>query len=146
MVFRTPPHAVLDFVADDADVGRVRQALVPIFDQFSVDLVIGGHDHGYARSKPLRGPAENPMVESSSSMGTIYVVSAGAGADPHSPGSDRAPYREMSAAFGGSTGYAGLCTLLRLDGTTPTVTTHGLEASSSNVLADGVIDSFTATR
>ncbi len=33
----------------------IRAAWVPLFDEYRVDLVIGGHDHDYERSYPVRG-------------------------------------------------------------------------------------------
>ncbi len=37
-----------------SDLG-IRQAWLPLFDQYQVDLVLCGHDHDYERSFPLRG-------------------------------------------------------------------------------------------
>jgi hypothetical protein len=58
-------------VAKGRDYPELRSALVPLFDEFHVDLVLQGHDHAYARSLPLRagrpaGPNER---------GTVYVIS-----------------------------------------------------------------------
>ena len=58
-------------VAKGRDYPELRAALVPLFDEFHVDLVLQGHDHAYARSFPLRagrpaGPDER---------GTVYVIS-----------------------------------------------------------------------
>ena len=36
------------------DVG-IRQAWLPLFDRYEVDLVVNGHDHDYERSYPVRG-------------------------------------------------------------------------------------------
>jgi len=127
-------------------VVQVRDALVPIFDQYGVDLAFGGHDHDYERSKPLKGPAANPVVQSSSTMGTTYVVSAGAGSDPYAPGTDPAPYREKNAAYGPPTSYVGVYTLLKIDGNMLQITTYGLKASASSVMGDDVIDQFTLAR
>jgi hypothetical protein len=33
----------------------IRAAWLPLYDEYSVDLVIGGHDHDYERSYPVRG-------------------------------------------------------------------------------------------
>ncbi len=46
----------------------VLEHLVPIFDEFEVDLVLQGHNHEYSRSYPLRDG------EKTSSGGTIYVT------------------------------------------------------------------------
>jgi len=48
-----------------------RKLFVPIFDRFSVDLVLQGHDHGYARSFPLK----NNQVAPGKEKGTVYVIS-----------------------------------------------------------------------
>jgi hypothetical protein len=63
-----PPYSAAEH-GPQADV----QALTPLFDQYGVDIVFGGHDHGYQRSKPIYGGQV-------SDEGPIYIVSAGAGA------------------------------------------------------------------
>jgi Calcineurin-like phosphoesterase/Purple acid Phosphatase, N-terminal domain len=55
----------------------VREAWLPLVDQYKVDLVIAGHDHDYEISKPMRGNA----VQATNADGTVYVVSGGAGAE-----------------------------------------------------------------
>ncbi len=45
--------------------------LVPVFDRFSVDLVLQGHDHGYSRTFPLK----NNKRVSDKEKGTIYIIS-----------------------------------------------------------------------
>src|SRR5580692_2217793 len=37
-----------------SDLG-IREAWLPLFDRYQVDLVLSGHDHGYERSFPVRG-------------------------------------------------------------------------------------------
>jgi chitodextrinase len=51
----------------------VLQYLVPLFDQYNVQLVLSGNTHNYERSYPLRG---GNVVTSG---GTTYVVSGGGG-------------------------------------------------------------------
>lgn len=69
----------------------VRTALVPIFDETGVDLVLCGHDHLYERSHPLRGdvavdvplrrPSSAPATSSAPvERGVLYVVSGAGGA------------------------------------------------------------------
>lgn len=65
-----PPYSA----AEHGPQGDV-QALTPLFDQYGVDIVFGGHDHGFQRSKPIYGGQVAPA-----GYGTTYVVSAGAGA------------------------------------------------------------------
>lgn len=63
---------------------ELRAAWQPIFDAHEVDIVFSGHDHLYERTLPVRAgevaasDADGVPVAGS---GTIYVVSAGAGAD-----------------------------------------------------------------
>jgi 3',5'-cyclic AMP phosphodiesterase CpdA len=64
-------HQPIYPVAKGRDYVEMRNALVPIYDEFRVDLVLQGHDHAYARSLPLKagrpaGPGER---------GTVYVIS-----------------------------------------------------------------------
>lgn len=128
----------------DADVIAARGALVPLYDRYAVDLVINGHDHDYERSKPLRAgsPATGmPIV----GQGTTYVVSAGAGADAYATGAPQA-FTAKSVAYGASTSYVGVYSLLTLSGNTLTLTSYGLRASSGAVADDDVIDTFAITR
>ena len=53
---------------------RVQSMLVPIFEEYGVNLVLNGHDHIYQRSKPLRGGQVTTVEEG----GIVYIVS-GAG-------------------------------------------------------------------
>jgi 3',5'-cyclic AMP phosphodiesterase CpdA len=52
---------------------RRQNLFVPIFDQFSVDLVLQGHEHNYARTKPL----VNGQIAANDekNRGTVYVTS-----------------------------------------------------------------------
>lgn len=50
---------------------EIREQWGAIFDKYHVDLVLQGHDHGYLRTRPMRGGIE--VV--SPAEGTIYVVS-----------------------------------------------------------------------
>jgi hypothetical protein len=67
-----------------------RAAWQPIFDEFSVDLVLNGHNHSYERSAPIRDFAPGTtdgVIQATGANGipvagngTMYVVSGGAGA------------------------------------------------------------------
>lgn len=70
LIHRPPYHNR----SDEGDE-NLRRDLVPIFDQYHVDVVFSGHDHNYARSYPLRG---GNVVESTV-MGTIYVTTGRSG-------------------------------------------------------------------
>jgi hypothetical protein len=124
----------------DADVLAARGALVPLYDKYSVDLVINGHDHDYERSKPLRAgtpPSGAPVV----GQGTTYVVSAGAGADAYATGTPQ-PFTAKSVAYGSGTPYIGAYSLLAISPSALTLTAYGLVASATRISDDGVIDTF----
>jgi 3',5'-cyclic AMP phosphodiesterase CpdA len=70
-VFHSPPYSTGNVHGSD---GRVRSRLIPVFEQYGVQLVLTGHDHIYERSKPLRGG----QVITAAQGGITYVVS-GAG-------------------------------------------------------------------
>ena len=53
----------------------VRDKLVPIFENYGVQIVLTGHEHSYQRSRPIRKSA---FV--SSDVGTNYISSGGGGA------------------------------------------------------------------
>jgi acid phosphatase type 7 len=53
------------------DNPTLRKLFVPIFDKYSVDLVLQGHDHSYGRTYKLR----NGSVVKGNGKGTVYVVS-----------------------------------------------------------------------
>lgn len=55
---------------------ELRELWSPVEEEHGVQLDFTGHNHNYERSVPLRGGLEVPAGE-----GTVYVVSAGAGAD-----------------------------------------------------------------
>lgn len=72
----------------------LRAAWQPIFDEFSVDMVLTGHNHVYERSRPIRGLEGGDGVVASTGpngvptydpaglpSGTVYVVAAGVGAE-----------------------------------------------------------------
>ena len=68
----------------------VKEVLVPVLDQYGVDLVFNGHTHYYERSYPLKG---GQVVDSSDSYyykpdGTIYVIAGNAGAPLVDTGSE----------------------------------------------------------
>ena len=62
----------------------------PIVDQNDVDLVLSGHDHDFEQSKPLvwNASQQQGQVVSDASLGTVFVVSGGAGADLYPSGTD----------------------------------------------------------
>ncbi len=54
------------------DNRQTRDAFLPLFDKYKVDLVLTGHDHVYMRSHPLR----EGRVAAAGEKGTVYLVSA----------------------------------------------------------------------
>ncbi|HOC67192.1 MAG: Calcineurin-like phosphoesterase [Candidatus Hydrogenedentes bacterium ADurb.Bin101] len=50
---------------------ELREKWGPLFDKYHVDMALQGHDHGYLRTRPMRGGKE----VASPAEGTIYVVS-----------------------------------------------------------------------
>ncbi|HTJ69730.1 MAG TPA: metallophosphoesterase family protein [Actinospica sp.] len=67
-----------------ASDGGVRAMWTPIFDQYSVDLIINGHNHVYERTDPLKAgkvttAAPIGSTVYSATQGTTYVVAGGAG-------------------------------------------------------------------
>lgn len=64
-VFHFPPYNF------EEPYPEIQKAWVPLFDQYHVDMVMGGHIHYYMRSKPMR----NGRVVSSFEQGTVYTIS-----------------------------------------------------------------------
>ncbi|MFI2609292.1 purple acid phosphatase family protein [Kitasatospora sp. NPDC018619] len=84
-------HQVVVSTADrfnGADLG-VREAWVPLFDKYGVDLVVCGHEHHYERSHPIRGqqptdtrtpvPVSTNTETIDTTKGTVHMVIGGGG-------------------------------------------------------------------
>lgn len=68
IMFHSPVfNIVATHKGEDAQIQKIWQ---PIFDRYNVDLVLGGHDHGYMRSPGLK----NGQTAALGTNGTIYVV------------------------------------------------------------------------
>lgn len=79
-------HEPVFSIAKDRDEHNTRDAFMSLIDKYSVDLVLTGHDHGYARSKKLR----DAKVVGEGERGTVYVVSVcGPQGYSHNPKYDR---------------------------------------------------------
>ena len=52
-------QCALSSSTDNGCDAGIRQAWLPLFDEYQVDLVVNGHDHDYERSYPVRGFAAN---------------------------------------------------------------------------------------
>ena len=120
----------------DTDVLRGRAYFVPLWDKYHADVSLGGHDHNYERSRPLTGPAATPTIGADFKDGTVYIICAGAGADPYSAGTS--PFTEVSKDYktGGAIGNYGV---LRISQTKLTFEAHELRTDAT----DPVIDTFT---
>lgn len=64
-------HEPVFSIAKGRDERHTRDAFMPLIDKYSVDLVLSGHDHGYARSRRLK----NGKIAGEGERGTVYVVS-----------------------------------------------------------------------
>ena len=104
----------------------LREDLVPIFDEFGVDLALAGHDHTYQRSYLVRGhtgtrnefdpeihlvSAEDgrsaPLVKSlGENAGTVYVVSGTAGGSRPTGAFNHPVFVPQDGAAGGGRGIA----------------------------------------
>jgi len=127
----------------DSDVLQTRGALVPIFDKYAVDLVVNGHDHEYERSNPVKAgtPPTGPVVVQSSG-GTVYLIAAGAGADPYEVGTGSVDYRKTTTKFGQGTPYIGCYAIATLDANKLTIEGFGLKSGAG---PDVSIDKFELT-
>jgi hypothetical protein len=70
----------------------VRDALAPLFDKYSVDLVVQGHNHQYERTNPIRAGRSTRQAPDRSTVhpatdGTTYVL-VGSGGRPRYPFQD----------------------------------------------------------
>ncbi len=52
-------QCALSSSTDNGCDAGIRQAWLPLFDQYEVDLVVNGHDHDYERTYPVRGFTAN---------------------------------------------------------------------------------------
>lgn len=64
-------HQPVFSVGRERDQRRTRDAFMPLFDRYGVDVVLTGHDHAYARSFKLH----NGVPVGAADVGTVYVVS-----------------------------------------------------------------------
>jgi hypothetical protein len=71
VVFHQPFHKNETSTTDNSD----REAFVPIFDKYHVDVVFSGQEQIYARSHPLY----NNEIVAQAALGTIYVTSGKSG-------------------------------------------------------------------
>jgi hypothetical protein len=118
--FHHPPYTMGSHNSDTEDELRlIRQNVVPLLEQYKVDLVLGGHSHDYERSRLMKGyfglesafnastynvsqssgtytsASACPYVKQSPNMdGTVYVV-AGSSGELEPPGQASWPHDAM---------------------------------------------------
>jgi len=66
-------QCALSSSTDNGCDAGIRQAWVPLFDKYQVDLVVNGHDHDYDRSYPVRGFTANKGT-STFTGGSVWQV------------------------------------------------------------------------
>lgn len=89
--FHHPPFSA----GQHGDDKGVQEHLVPLFEQYGVDVVFAGHEHNYERIKPMRldGNAGRPIT---------YIVTGGGGTDLRPVGKNaRTAYSESIHHFMG---------------------------------------------
>ncbi|MDT8377339.1 MAG: metallophosphoesterase family protein [Desulfotignum sp.] len=64
-------HQTVYPISTRRHVTKFQEILVPIFDRYAVDLVLQGHDHGYARTMALK----NHQPVTGNEKGTVYIIS-----------------------------------------------------------------------
>jgi len=79
-------HCAFATSSTHASDGGVRTALAPLFDRFSVDLVVQGHNHQYERTNPIRDGRSTMQAPDQSTVwpakdGTTYIC-VGSGGRP----------------------------------------------------------------
>jgi acid phosphatase type 7 len=79
--FHYPPYATGQNL-NDSQCSWARTYMVPIFEQYGVQVVFSGHEHSYQRLVPIRKSTTVP-----SGVGTNYFVSGGGGAVLYGVGS-----------------------------------------------------------
>ena len=67
-------QCALSSSTDNGCDAGIREAWVPLFDRYQVDLVVNGHDHDYERSYPVRGFTPG-LGTSKFAGGTVYQAS-----------------------------------------------------------------------
>lgn len=85
-------HCAFSTSKSHASDGGVRDALTPLFDRYSVDLVVQGHNHQYERTNPIRAGRSTKQAPDRSTVhpatdGTTYVL-VGSGGRPRYPFQD----------------------------------------------------------
>ena len=89
-VMHYPPYPIM--AADNYSDSNLRDYWIPVFEQYGVDIVFAGHQHAYARTKPIK----NGNIMSDPSEGIVYIT--GNSGSKHYEAEDY-DYIETSASF-----------------------------------------------
>lgn len=73
-------HQPLYSMSKERDQQNTRNAFLPLFDKYAVDLVLQGHDHVYARTAKMN----NGKIVGQKEKGTVYITS-NSGSDEYTP-------------------------------------------------------------
>ncbi|WP_329563093.1 purple acid phosphatase family protein [Kitasatospora sp. NBC_01266] len=84
-------HCAFSTTVAHASEGGVREAWVPIFEKYRVDLVINGHNHVYERTDAILGNKVSKAIPSGATLdpekdGVVYVTAGAAGRSLYSFG------------------------------------------------------------
>jgi 3',5'-cyclic AMP phosphodiesterase CpdA len=128
------------------DVG-IRQAWLPLFERYEVDLVVNGHDHDYERSYPVRGftPGLGTSTFAGGTVTTFTQIRTGA--KPTADATEPAAWSAMTdpvdaygvAHFQVDPGEPG-------ENTTITVTYYHAPTQTSGTPDYSVLETFQLTR
>jgi len=80
VVFHRPPYSS----GNHGSNTNLQNQLVPLFEQYGVDVVLNGHDHDYERTCPIKDDACTTIDDG----GVVYFVTGGAGAPLYNNQSD----------------------------------------------------------
>lgn len=81
-------HTVYSSGDENGDFSFAREIFVPVFDAYSIDLVLSGHTHTYTRSHPMRN-----FEKANAGQGTVYIeASSASGSNYRSPSENPADY------------------------------------------------------
>ncbi len=91
---------------------KVRDSLVPLFEEYDVDIVLTGHDHLYERTFPIKDDALSTVEVG----GVIYVTNGeGGGVDAPYPWVEPAPHWSAARSNHTYEGYGGSYTHIHID-------------------------------
>jgi hypothetical protein len=110
--FHHPPYTMGSHNSDtETELAQIRQGLVPVFDQYKVDLVLCGHSHNYERTRLIKG---HTGMENTFSAQTHNLSSS---SGKYDGSTDSCPYVKNSNStqndgvmyvVAGTAGFAGL--------------------------------------